>query len=176
MNQQLENQFIELESKRKALLAQLQAITEEKLHVEPNGKWSIIQNINHLILSESGILLYLKKKIQGIDTLKEANLASWLAYQLFRIYSVLPFKRKAPKGIDEPSNEEDLATISAKWDKLRENWKEFMNQVPDNQLKIAIFKHPFLDARLNIYQTIGFMEAHFDRHTRQIKDILKMQY
>lgn len=174
MNQQLENQFAEFESKRKALLAQLQSVTEEKLHIEPHGKWSIIQNMNHLILSESGILIYLKKKIQGVDTLKEAGLASWFAYQLLLLYSVLPFKRKAPKGIDQPSNGEDLVTISTKWDKLRENWREFISQVPENQLNIAIFKHPFLSTRLNVYQTIGFMEAHFQRHARQIESILKI--
>ncbi|GAB4115593.1 MAG: hypothetical protein OHK0057_34990 [Thermoflexibacter sp.] len=173
MNQQLADQFAEFESKRKTLLSQLQAVAEKKLHVELHGKWSIIQNINHLILSESGILTYLQKKIQGVDTLKEAGLASWFAYQLVLLYSALPFKRKAPKGIDQPSNEEDLATISAKWDKLRENWREFISQVPENQLKIAIFKHPFLSTRLNIYQTIGFMEAHFERHSRQIENILK---
>jgi hypothetical protein len=154
------------------MMSKLKSLSEEQLHVQPNGKWSIIQNINHLILSEVGTLMYLKKKSQGIDTLKKSGFANWIAYQLVYFYTLLPIKIKAPKGLDSPSNTESLAAVDANWEKTRASWKEFISQMTDSQLEIAIFKHPLLSSRLNVYQTIGFCEAHFERHKKQINKII----
>lgn len=172
MNQQLDNQYQKFEQDRKSLLSSLQSISADKLCAQPNGKWSVIQNLNHLILAEYGTLGYLKKKIQAVDTLEKAGFQSWLGYQFIRLYLVLPNKVKAPKGVDNPLNNETVEMIVAKWDKLRADWYQFLLQIPDNQLKKAIFKHPF-GSRLNIYQTIGFCEGHFQRHERQIQQLLK---
>jgi hypothetical protein len=173
MNQQLENQFNAFEQKRKGMIEELRKLGAQKLHEQPQGKWSAIQNINHLILAEMGTLMYLKKKIQGADSLKNSGVKNWFAYQLVWFYTYLPLKVKAPKGLDNPSNEENLDELDAKWDKVRANWKEFVSQVPEKQLELAIFKHPLLSPRLNISQTIGFCEAHFLRHKRQIKRTLR---
>ena len=173
MNQQLENQFSAFEQKRKAMIADLRNLGAQKLHEQPEGKWSAIQNINHLILSEAGVLMYLKKKMQGIDSLKEAGFRNWFAYQIVWFYTYLPLKVKAPKGLDNPSNEESLEEVEAKWDQLRASWKDFVSQLPEKQLNLAIFKHPMLKPRLNIYQSIGFCEAHFLRHKRQINNTLR---
>lgn len=173
MNQQLESQFKGFEQKRKEMFAHLRTLEATKLHQQPADKWSVIQNINHLILSEIGTLTYLKKKIQAADTLKETGFANWFSYQLIYLYTILPIKIKAPKGLDSPSNEESLEIVEAKWDKVRANWQEFITQIPENQLELGIFKHPLVKARFNIYQTIDFCEAHFDRHRKQIKNTLR---
>jgi hypothetical protein len=173
MNQQFENQFNAFEQKRKSMIAELRNLGAQKLHEQPNGQWSAIQNINHLILSELGTLMYLKKKIQGADSLKNSGIKNWFAYQLVWLYTYLPLKVKAPKGLDNPSNEESLEEVTAKWDKARASWKEFVSQLPEKQLELAIFKHPLLSPRLNIYQALGFCEAHFLRHKRQIHRTLR---
>lgn len=173
MNQQLENQFKRFEQKRKEMIANLLTLDVPQLYAQPNGKWSAIQNINHLILTEIGTLMYLKKKIQAAGTLKKTGFSNWFAYQLIHLYTILPLKIKAPKGLDNPSNEDSLETVEAKWDKVRANWQEFITQIPENQLELAIFKHPLVKPRFNIYQTIDFCQAHLERHQKQIKNTLR---
>jgi hypothetical protein len=172
MNQQLDNQYTKFEADRKNLLESLRSISQEKLNAQPEGKWSVIQNLNHLVLAEYGTINYLKKKILAVDSLKKSGIKSWLGYQLICLYLILPNKVKAPKGVDNPENNETIATVTAKWDKLRAEWYQFLAQIPDNQLEKAIFRHPF-GSRLNIYQTVGFCEAHFQRHAKQVRRLLQ---
>lgn len=173
MSKQLENQYKKFEQNRKSLLDSLQSVQGEKLNLPPAAdKWSVIQILNHLIMAESGTFGYLKKKIQGIDSLEKTSFTNWFGYQLIKIYLVLPIKIKAPQGIAQPAGDEKLVDVIAKWDKLRADWYQFLTQIKDSDLEKAIFKHPF-GSRLNIYQTIGFCDDHFKRHERQIKNILK---
>ena len=173
MSKQLENQYKKFEQDRKSLLDSLQSVQNEKLNMPPiEGKWSVIQILNHLIMAEYGTFGYLKKKIQAVDSLKKAGFLSWLGYQFIKIYLSLPLKTKAPKGIDEPTGNEKLVDVVAKWDKLRADWYQFLSQIKDDDLEKALFKHPFGN-RLNIYQTIGFCDDHFKKHERQIRNILK---
>lgn len=173
MGKQLENQFKKFEQDRKALLDSLKAVANDKLAQAPSpDKWSVIQILNHLVMAEYGTFGYMKKKILAVDSLEKAGFSSWLGVQFIKLYLALPLKTKAPKGIDQPAGNEKLEEVVAKWDKLRANWYEFLSQIKDDDLEKALFKHPFGN-RLNIYQTIEFCDAHFKKHEKQIKNILK---
>jgi hypothetical protein len=85
---------------------------------------------------------------------------------------ILPFKYKAPKVLGDMPASVDYPEIVIKWNDTRKKLKELITQLPEDMLSKNIFKQPAA-GRLNIYQMIDFMQAHFNRHQKQVNSILK---
>jgi hypothetical protein len=173
MEKELEIKFTELENSRLQLLELLNRADKNKLSVSPApNKWSVVQVIYHLNAAESLSTLYVSKKMKDINNIRVTGAIEWFKLLLVKIAFVLPFKYKAPAVLGDMPADVNYNDIINKWEETRKNLRALLNTIPEELLRKNIFKQPAA-GRLNIYQMIDFMQAHFKRHKKQIDNLIK---
>ncbi len=134
-------------------------------------KWSALQVVYHLYLSETLSVSYLAKKISS-GPHPSTGMGETLRYLLLKYVLATPLKFKAPRAVGEnlPDNLEKIALFKD-YDETRENLRTMLDSFPADRLNEAIYKHPKV-GYLNMEQTVGFLYAHFIHHEKQIRHII----
>lgn len=142
---------------------------EELNHAPGPGKWSAIQVMHHLIISEELSLGYLKKKTSFQSNFEKAGLKTSLRKGLLKIYLSLPFKFKAPKGVSDEALPAfgTLEETMDRWEKARQAMAAFLSQAPEGYSDKEIYRHPFA-GKLTLEGMLEFFLAHFRRHREQV--------
>lgn len=137
-------------------------------------RWSVLQIMHHLLLSEMGALKYVKKKLSHDPELKKASMMTGFRLLALKMSLRAPFKFKAPAIVGDSHLPEKSTfwEIVKKWNTHRAELKEFLEELPEDLLKKEIFKHP-VAGRQTIKGMLQFYEDHFIRHRRQIRKTLK---
>ena len=174
MNNALVQPFEKLERNQKAIFDLLGAVSPAVLSRSPApGKWSILEILSHLIISEKLTVRYMEKKFSGIETLKNSNVLHALRYFIFIAIINTNLKFKAPKvvvaQIPPPGSFEEL---KKEWLEVRKALKNILENLKEEDNARLIFKHP-IAGRFNIKQTLGFLDTHNQHHVPQMKSILK---
>lgn len=151
------------------LFEELATYSDERLNRQPaDGGWSAIQTLHHLILSEDLSLGYVRKKLSFNPAVEKVNFSTRLRSFLLAAYLNSPMKRQAPAMITG-ENLPAFATLAdtrARWEEVRQDWTNYLSNLPDNLLDKQVYKQPFA-GRLGWLQTLDFFEAHFQRHRKQ---------
>ena len=174
MNALVSAKFSRLENARLSLIETLKNIPAEKLETPPHiGKWSVSQIFYHLNTAEKFSTIYVSKKRLDVNNLKKTGLKEQLRMVGLKLIFVLPFGLKAPVNVlgDVPEKV-DYNTILSEWNETRKKLKELLESLPDDMLYRNVFKQPAI-GRISIFQMLDFMQAHFDRHKRQVENITK---
>jgi uncharacterized damage-inducible protein DinB len=173
MNRKLQAVFEQAEKERHAIVTSLAAISSDKFYFRPKpGKWSVSQILFHIILSERISLVYMKKKSLGIEQAGDSGFWEELKFLVLKISQRLPLKFKAPDVIAQKEPESlPLDELAVKWNAVRAEQENFLQQLPDQHQRRLIYKHPFA-GRLNVYQAVAFMREHVNHHLPQIKRLL----
>ncbi|WP_420580624.1 DinB family protein [Reichenbachiella sp.] len=165
--------FDSLEFRRVQLEARLDKMENDLLFIpESEGKWSINQVLAHLSNSEYGTLKYIRKKMLGIDSASKAALGATLRSKLLKLLLDSGFRFKMPQLLSEPSIEIDYEELKKQFAKNRIAFKELIESFPEEALEKLIFRHPFA-GRFSLYQTVRFLEDHYNHHVQQIDRIIK---
>ena len=173
MNTRLSHLVNTAETHRQSLLAELAHYPPEVLQRPPApGAWSVVEVLQHLILAETATLAYMKKKLMGVAHVPKTGGSAEFRMLLLRIFNALPLKIKAPAVIANPPAQVSLEETARQWHALRQQWRAFLESIPENDLRKALFKHP-LAGRLNVYHAADFMDWHVIRHEKQIRKALK---
>lgn len=175
MDKKCKRKWEELNAKSQELFLFFEGFTNEELNKRPvEGKWSVLENINHLIVAESSSLKYMKKKFEYLGGTSENVKWGWLRYKTLNLALASPLKFKAPKVIENENNHEkfELNELKELWKQNREALTLFFNEFPRALGKKAIFRHP-VAGRFNLNQTVSFFDDHFSRHEKQMRKILK---
>ena len=173
MNTRLAQLFNALENQRADLLRLVNDISPEAANKSRQGKWSIAQVLSHLIASEQLSILYLNKKILGIDIAPKTGIIEELKMIVLKISQRLPFKFKAPKVVVENTPVyEHVEQLAEAWNQTRADLKTVLEKFQDNQINRKVYKHPFA-GMLNIQQALKFFQEHITHHTPQVKKLLK---
>lgn len=147
----------------------------ESLHNRPpaEGKWSAIQNMHHLMLAEELSQKYLEKKLGFDPELPSGGFGERWRRLLLAGFFLLPFKFKAPQGVDTAAMPDDarLEEVAQRWRSNRESLRKYLEQLPEKWHDKLAYRHPFA-GRLTIDGMLGFFEGHFDRHRKQIRKAL----
>ncbi|MFN0035986.1 MAG: DinB family protein [Saprospiraceae bacterium] len=154
-----------------ALLNELAPLDDELLNRKPaDGGWSAMQTLHHLILVEENSMAYIRKKLSFNPTFEKAGMGAWGRMVLLRITLRSPFKFSAPKsaGNEQIPDTALLEEARARWQKIREEWSEFFENLPADLADKAAYKHPRA-GRLNWMQMLGFFSVHFERHRGQVR-------
>lgn len=78
-------------------------------------------------------------------------------------------KYKAPRrGNIQPAGDVSYQQLKQEWQEVRENLQGFVEALPAERMRVAIFRHPFA-GYLNITQTFRFFETHLKHHLKQIE-------
>lgn len=171
MNKKIEAKLNLLEDTRHKMLEALKSVPVQKLNTSPSpGKWSVAQIIYHLNKAESNSVIYVGKKMLDVKNLKKTGVIEAFKLWLVKLAFALPFKYKAPAVLGDMPGNVDYAEIIAEWDETRKRLIELISSLPEDMLSNNVFKQPAA-GRLNIYQMLDFMQAHFNRHEKQVERI-----
>lgn len=157
-----------------ALLESLAGTDDARLNQKPaNGGWSAIQVMHHLIVSEEQSLKYVQKKLSFKPKLQRAGLREWLRARTLWFYLNVPIKFKAPAVVSDENLPEyaTFADTKARWLQARAAWTTYLEQLPDDILQQAVYRHP-LAGRLAWSGVFVFFRTHAARHTKQIRRTL----
>ncbi|UTW65691.1 DinB family protein [bacterium SCSIO 12643] len=169
-----DTQIAHLESQRISLVNKLNNLDPVKLEFSEGAqRWSILNVVEHLVLSEESSVNYALKKIQEIESLKGVSFKSRV-YSLI-LSTVLKFnlKFKAPEVAKPGVNPVTLDELNARWEATRVQLYNLSAESPD-VLNKGILKHPFV-GKMNFNQMLQFFEAHFEHHIVQINRLVEMQ-
>lgn len=173
MNEKIKEKLSILENSRLALLDKLKEVSPCKLETQPApGKWSASQIFYHLNKAESFSTIYVSKKRLDVNNLKKTGLNEWFKLMVLKFLFILPFGLKAPDVLGEMPEKVDYNEIVAEWNSTRKKLEELIESLPEDMLCKNVFKQPAI-GRINIYQMLEFMQAHFNRHAKQVEAIIK---
>ena len=162
-------QFTRLNRDLDILLAEWELTAEEILQKKkPDEGWSNLQAGWHLIKSERQTLEYIRKKIQAGTGLSRAGLKAKLRHFVLVTSLKSPIKFRAPVSSIHPPDEANSKETIAEWRKTRLLWGDFLKEFPAELAGHEIFRHP-LAGRINLYQTLDFLQQHFKHHLRQLR-------
>ena len=172
MNPLLQKRFDALETSRHSLCTILDSLNVEEIRFQPqDGKWSIVEVLQHVIWAEEGAYRYMMKKNQA-ESLPKAGIGASLRALTLKIALKLPIKYQAPEQAATPDPAAAYAEIKSKWEDARKNLQAFLDALPPERLDVVIFRHPFA-GYFNIHHTLTFFEEHFQHHLLQIERIRK---
>lgn len=171
MNQKLELLLNQFESEKNNFTAIVAGFSREQRAVKPENGWNMLQVMEHIIWSENGTLEYMKRKTKApwseieLTTDEEDKKSQQLNGAL-----ISDKQWRAPDVLPSPAGAQSYENMVAYWDKLRNDYLEFLNDLDVNYHNRLIFKHPFA-GRINLFQTIEFLNNHIVHHVHQIKRI-----
>lgn len=157
-----------LDDRLEELLAHCDGLNPDALHAKSGEEWSGAQILEHLYLAEQGTLGYLKSKMKTTPPR-----AGWgAAIRSLLLNRALRNKNKkyrAPKVIGSPSERPEYTTLAQNYRQLRVDMRRMMAEGDPRVFRRALFKHP-IAGRLNMLQTLAFLQTHLDRHAEQIRE------
>lgn len=139
------------------------------------NKWSILQHLEHLYLSEAASLAYINKKKLFPETLEEVGAKGEQAIAAIKMYFNNPNPEmgiKAPDWVTPKQEVYELKEVSTRWKKLREEMQNTMLELGEEQMKMDLYRHPFA-GKMNLYHALQFIELHFKHHLKAIDKIFE---
>ena len=161
------------------LLEQISQLPEVVLNEKPaDGGWSAFQIMHHLMLSEELSLAYVRKKLSFTSEFSRIGWRESLRSLMVQVYLYIPLKLKAPAIVggnpEVLPDKSDIKTVTADWINVRAQWADFLDKMPENLADKSVYKH-ILAGKIGWLHMILFFNAHFTRHLRQLRRILKNQ-
>lgn len=172
MNPKLHKLFSELEVSRRSLLDEMAQLPIEKLNHSQPGRWSINQIIAHLIAGEKLSVTYLQKKILAINEVDNTGIFEEIKMIGLIISQRLPLKFRAPRVVVENTTQtSDLSLLVKEWDSVREELRQLLEKVKDDQINRRIYKH-VRAGKLNTQHALIFFREHIIHHYPQLKRLM----
>ena len=156
------------------LLEEVSMQREESLNRQPGNGWSALQTIHHLILVEANSLAYVQKKLSYHPALARAGAGGhWRSFLLWAGLNI-PLKFKAPRSVGDEQlpKTSSLSEIRENWQRTRDAWQDFLDQLPYEQADKAVYRHPRA-GRLSWIQMFDFFRYHLQRHRLQIRRAIR---
>lgn len=173
MKQHSDKAFNRLSKDKTNLIEMVRNLTSEELNQSIDNGWSILQIIAHLITAERLSVMYMQKKIQGIEDAGDTGLWEEVKMSLLIISQRLPLKFKAPQAVvQETIRATSLQQLEEEWDLVRNDMKALLDRIQPHQSKRKIYKH-VVAGKLNASQALRFFHEHFLHHLPQIKRLVK---
>jgi uncharacterized damage-inducible protein DinB len=174
MSPLFQKHYDRLERQLAELLLFVHALPNDQLTKIPApGKWSILQILTHLYISEKLSIGYIKKKSLAVNEVGNAGLWQSVLMVVLKISQRIPVRYKAPKAVLQNTTEAmPLSDLIAQWNLLRIELKSMLNNLPNHHVNKLVYKHPFA-GMLSFPQAVAFFQEHITHHTPQIKRILK---
>jgi uncharacterized damage-inducible protein DinB len=172
MRAKIKKKFDELEIAREKLFLEINEYSNDQLNIQPNpDKWSANQIIFHITSAEKWTLSYIKYKIEKSDKFLKMNINQYFKSALLKLALKGPIKWKAPKEVSIIPTDLNFEFLKADFIANRESWKSFLEEVPEDLLDKAIFRHP-ISGKMNLNKTLEFLKDHSERHFGQIRRII----
>lgn len=169
MSNTLLEQFSQLEETTNEFLSHISDWSDEQLsQKEDKNNWSANQVIEHLISSETGTLVYMKKKSSsGWDVLEDATDETRAAGQALASRLSTNMRIVAPSVLPVPTNQYSFDQLMGQWKVLRTDLKGFIENIKPEHYNKLVFKQPSI-GMIHIGATMDFLDAHVRHHIHQV--------
>lgn len=138
----------------------------------PQGGWSPAEVLKHILDVESATLTYCVNKLQKHGTgLKAAGFRERRNALLLRLALWSPLRFRAPSALPEVKGPYNAETLLGQWAELRKRYQAFVAAFPPELRQAGLFRHPRA-GMLTLDQTLAFLRAHLNRHSKQLKRAL----
>lgn len=169
MNNDVKAAWLKMEEAKTSFLSMLSSWSTERLMAAPKEGWSVLQIVEHLIMSENGTLDYLRRKAQApAAELESAGEQEAEVSRKLNLALKSDQRWEAPPVLAPPRGDQPLERLIEQWSDLRAQWKKFLDELTPEYYDKKMFRHP-LDGRLNIEQTVSFVEHHIRHHVHQLR-------
>lgn len=165
---QLSRPFRAMEANKQALLDRLGRYETTELSFRPSAsEWSALEILDHLILSESGIL---DAMIRSIPHGHAVPARDRITGRLLELLFYTPARVRAPAQAAHilPKGEQPLEAHSAAWSFIRRRMAETLEGVPVEAVRRTGFQHP-VSGRMDVPQTLRFLNSHMVHHGYQLR-------
>jgi DinB superfamily len=155
-----------LDERRRALLADVEALSAERLTAKPlPGKWSILEIVEHLVLAERAVLQNLPEPSQLVG--RPRGLKARVSYPmvLFVLKYGIPVEVPSPRMV--PTGRASLPDLRRAWDESQQWLRSYVDGLDRRGLARAVFAHP-VAGPLTPAQAIRLGRVHLETHARQI--------
>lgn len=130
--------------------------------------WNPSEVIQHLTISEKGILGYIRKKTgSGWLGLDAANEETIQRGKILLERLATNEKYPAPEFIAKPDKAISLSEAVAEWIRHREELNSYFSTAPMESLNLLVFRQPAA-GMLTLIQTVNFIASHIEHHFQQI--------
>ncbi len=165
----LENRLQRLEQSRTYYEKLLRQYNADQLHFVPQPQhWNILQVIDHIVKVERQTLKFL----QNFDfSRKDEKVGMRNRFKFFLLQIALKsnFKFNVPTK-DVIPELKTVPEVLQEWEQVRNELRHFLGSYPPDKLQNFIFFHP-RSGKLNIFQTLEFLQDHMMHHRLQIRRI-----
>jgi uncharacterized damage-inducible protein DinB len=154
-----------LDDQRRALLESLDSLSGEELRTRPHpGAWSILEILEHLVVSEAAILQGLPPRAELVD--RPRNLSNRI--KLLVVMAVLRWRIpvKVPSRRMLPTGQRSLDELRTQWDEHLTWLGAFVAEAGD-AASGACFSHP-VAGPVTLIQALRMDLLHLRTHQRQI--------
>lgn len=142
------------------------------------GQWAAAQVIHHLLTAEQKIASALQQMLlTSADSWRLGTIKSQLRSAILRLALRIPgLKFKVPPTLLPPPPPEDiepLPKLRERWNAIRRQLEQVLNEFPSNKLNHTVFRHPRA-GWLTVGQTVTSILDHTLHHQQQLNRIAKV--
>ncbi len=153
--------------RRRMLLDEVERLSPERLVAKPfPGKWSILEIVEHLVVSDREVLQGLPNPSQLVD--RKRGLKDRVAYPFVMLVLACHLPVKVPSPLYLPRGECSLAILRREWDEIQQWLRSYVHGLGPADWSRAVFRHP-IAGPLTVLQFVHMAELHLATHTRQIR-------
>ncbi len=173
MKSSLQAKVDHFEQQRRAFLQRMEQFSPAQIEFRPHpDHWSILQVIEHLVLSEEGTFRIVEKQLAH-PKLPQNGLRLWpLRAAVMKSVLRMPLRFKIPTEQVRPQATQSYEELIRRWDAVREHIQTLAADLPPEKEHLLVFRHAFF-GKLTFEQVIEFCSEHFRHHMHQIRRIEK---
>lgn len=162
-----------LEKLRIQLEQLLKSYSAEQLNeTPPPGGWSPAEVLKHILDVESATLSYCEHRLHKYgDGLKPVGFREKRNAFLLMLALRSSLRFRVPSALPAVKGPYDTDALLSQWEEVRERYQAFVQSYPPALEKAGLFRHP-RSGMLSLAQTLAFLRAHLNRHSKQLKRAL----
>lgn len=160
-----------IERKRARLLDDIATMPPAMVTSHPRpGKWSIQEIVEHLVLSEVGVLgdLAALRDVPPLRRRLKHRLRYWVV--MFVLRFDIPVQ--VPSRALLPGGERSIAELGRQWEANHRLLREWLANPEPRQVDAALFRHP-IAGPMTAIESLRMLEVHLDRHARQVQALVR---
>jgi len=149
------------------LVALVNSLSPAQLSLHPEGKWTVLEQLEHIVLTDKIVGMLLMRPHSSIA---ETDTVMGQA-RLEKIIVTLRGRKVAAPDLLQPTGR--IQTAEQFITQFTEQRNAFKTAVNDGSIELdsRTFKHPYL-GEMTVIDWYHFIPLHAQRHLEQIKDIL----
>ncbi len=168
----LDKRLQAFDQKRRALLDEMEALDSAELVAKPLAdKWSILEIIEHLVVSERAVLQGLPESSRLRE--RKRRLKHRFTYLIVMFVLRARIHVKVPSPAMVPRGNRTLGELRRLWDENQEWLRAYTARLDREGFRRAVFEHP-VAGPLAVGQAVHMDQFHLDTHIRQIRRLQRL--